>query len=241
MNLENNLTALLDLQKLDLRLMELESTRGDLPQKVVSSRDEIEELEQILKTKKEELKEVEIGKSAVVLERNDSKSKLEKYQEQLYRVTSNREYDAITTEIESTSEKIDTFEIQEIEFDDRADDLISEISELENQYSSLKSGLDIYEKDLQKKLSMTNQEEEKLKKERESIIPILEKTVYSSYERVRKGKSGVAVVAIHRNACGGCYNSIPAQRVLEIRQRQQFITCEHCGRILVWQNSQAVT
>lgn len=238
--MENKLTALLDLQKLDLRLMELESTRGDLPQKVVSIRDEIEKLEQNLKAKKEELKEVEIRKSAVVLERNHSNSKLEKYQEQLYRVTSNREYDAITTEIESTKENIDTSEIQEIEFDDRAENLISEISELENQYSTLKSDLDVYEKDLQKKLSMTNQEEERLKKERESLIPILERVVYSSYERVRKAKS-VAVVAIHRNACGGCYNSIPPQRVLEIRQRRQFITCEHCGRILVWPNSQAAT
>ena len=157
MKLENKLTVLLDLQKLDLRLMELESTRGDLPQKVVSSRDEIEKLEQILKTKKEELNEVKIRKSAVVLERSDSESKLKQYQEQLYRVTSNREYDAITTEIESTKEKIDASEIQEIEFDDKAENLISEISELEIQYSTLKSGLDVYEQDLQKKLSMTNQ------------------------------------------------------------------------------------
>ena len=240
MKLENKLIALLELQKLDLRLTELESTRGDLPQKVVSSRDEIEKLEQILKAKKEELKEVKIRKSVVVLERNHSNSKLEQYQEQLYRVTSNREYDAITTEIESTKENIDTSEIQEIEYDDKAENLISEISELENQYSMLKTGLEFYEKDLQKKLSMTNQEEERLKKERESLIPIIERVVYSSYERVRKAKS-VAVVAIQRNACGGCYNSIPPQRVLEIRQRRQFITCEHCGRILVWQNSQAAT
>ena len=125
MKLENKLIALLELQKLDLRLTELESTRGDLPQKVVSSRDEIEKLEQILKAKKEELKEVKIRKSVVVLERNHSNSKLEQYQEQLYRVTSNREYDAITTEIESTKENIDTSEIQEIEYDYKAENLIS--------------------------------------------------------------------------------------------------------------------
>lgn len=239
-NLENNLTALLDLQRVDLRLRELESTRGDLPQIVNSSRREIDRLEQILDSKNKELKEIEIEKSKVVMDRNELKAKLDQYQEQLYAVTSNREYDAITSEIETAREKIDEFEIQEIEFDDKIEVLQNDISEHQERYTTLQTDLGTYENDLQKKLSLTNQEEDHLKHERTSIVSNIERNLYNNYERVRKAKQGVAVVSVQRQACGGCFNSIPPQRVLELRQRRKFITCEHCGRILIWQASQAV-
>jgi len=238
--LEHNLTALLDLQNLDLRLKELESTRGNLPQMVEKNKDEISRLMQNLDSNKEELKTIQIQRSKVVLERNDLKSKLEHYQEQLYSVTSNREYDAITSEIEMANEKIDEFEIQEIQFDDKLELLKNEMSESQEQYSTLQSNLHTYEKELQKKLNLTNQEEEVLKDKRKSIVSAIDKSFYNNYERVRKGKNGMAVVSVQRQACGGCFNSIPPQRVLELRQRRKFITCEHCGRILIWQASQAV-
>ncbi len=238
--MEHNLTALLDLQNLDLRLKELESTRGNLPQMVEKNKDEISRLMQNLDSNKEELKTIQIQRSKVVLERNDLKSKLEHYQEQLYSVTSNREYDAITSEIEMANEKIDEFEIQEIQFDDKLELLKNEMSESQEQYSTLQSNLHTYEKELQKKLNLTNQEEEVLKDKRKSIVSAIDKSFYNNYERVRKGKNGMAVVSVQRQACGGCFNSIPPQRVLELRQRRKFITCEHCGRILIWQASQAV-
>ncbi|MFZ7122968.1 MAG: zinc ribbon domain-containing protein, partial [Bacteroidota bacterium] len=46
-------------------------------------------------------------------------------------------------------------------------------------------------------------------------------------------RSGLAVVSIQRDACGGCFNKIPPQRQLDIRQHKKVIVCEHCGRILV--------
>jgi predicted nucleic acid-binding Zn-ribbon protein len=43
----------------------------------------------------------------------------------------------------------------------------------------------------------------------------------------------LAVVAVDRDACGGCFNKIPPQRQLDIRTRKKLIVCEHCGRVLV--------
>ena len=45
--------------------------------------------------------------------------------------------------------------------------------------------------------------------------------------------NGLAVVTIDRDSCSGCFNQIPPQRQLDIRQRKKVIVCEHCGRILV--------
>ena len=38
---------------------------------------------------------------------------------------------------------------------------------------------------------------------------------------------------MQRDACGGCFNKIPAQRQLDIRSRKKIIVCEYCGRILI--------
>ena len=55
-----------------------------------------------------------------------------------------------------------------------------------------------------------------------------------AFKRIRKNaRNGLAVVYIERDACGGCFNKIPAQRQLDIRLRKKIIVCEHCGRILV--------
>ena len=56
----------------------------------------------------------------------------------------------------------------------------------------------------------------------------------SAFKRIRKNaRNGLAVVSVQRDACGGCFNKIPAQRQLDIRSRKKIIVCEYCGRILV--------
>jgi hypothetical protein len=76
-------------------------------------------------------------------------------------------------------------------------------------------------------------EELKLQHEREKILVRLDKNYTERYDRIRNAKSGLAVVPIKRNACGGCYSRVPPQKILEIRQNSKLYACEHCGRILV--------
>jgi predicted nucleic acid-binding Zn-ribbon protein len=46
---------------------------------------------------------------------------------------------------------------------------------------------------------------------------------------------------VDRDACGGCFNSIPPQVQVEITQRKKIMLCEHCGRVLVDENINEVT
>ena len=63
---------------------------------------------------------------------------------------------------------------------------------------------------------------------------VIEARILTAYHRIRKNaKNGLAVVPVDRDACGGCFNKIPPQRQLDIRQRKKVIVCEHCGRILI--------
>ncbi len=76
-------------------------------------------------------------------------------------------------------------------------------------------------------------EETKFRHEREKIVVRIAKGDLATYERIRRAKKGKAVVPVKRGACGGCFNRVPPQRILELRQNARVHTCERCGRILV--------
>ena len=65
------------------------------------------------------------------------------------------------------------------------------------------------------------------------IVPLPAAT-RSRYERVHSSREGRAVVAISKNACGGCFRSCPPQLLQEARKRDRLLICEGCGRLLVW-------
>jgi len=83
-------------------------------------------------------------------------------------------------------------------------------------------------------IAETEKEETHLEKISQKARAIADERLLSAYQRVRSNaRNGLAVVAVQRDACGGCFNKIPPQRQLEIRQHKKVIVCEHCGRILV--------
>ena len=62
----------------------------------------------------------------------------------------------------------------------------------------------------------------------------IEQRLLDAYERIRSNsRNGLAVVTVERNACGGCFNRVTPQQVLEVQNRKKIIACEHCGRIFI--------
>jgi hypothetical protein len=73
-------------------------------------------------------------------------------------------------------------------------------------------------------------------KHRECLLRKLSTAIRSRYERVVGGKGGMAVAAVKNRACGACFTNLPPQTINEIRKGLEVISCETCGRMLVWAN-----
>ncbi|MGH2568707.1 MAG: zinc ribbon domain-containing protein, partial [Bacteroidota bacterium] len=145
----------------------------------------------------------------------------------------NRQYDALGREVDHAQQKIVKLE-QEMEVMEGkaivakvdAEKLAPEIEELKAELSEKNAELE--------QVNQEHEEEElRLRHEREKIVVRLDKNDLRHYERVRKARGGKAVVPVRRNACGGCFNRVPPQTVAEIRKNSKILTCEHCGRVLV--------
>ena len=228
---------LLKLQEIDKRLMELDSFKGDLPEQVDNLKDRITNLRDELSNKKQNLEEVKKLNRSIEINIRALNDKLNKYQEQLYSVKTNKEYDAITLEIENLEKQVEETELKGVELLEKEEKLIADIERDEKQLSEVEHSLNKKEFELQEKLNQTKAEQKVLLSNRNEIIPTVDRRLLATYERIRKGRDGIALAEIENYTCNACFTTIPAQTVVEVRKMEKIITCEVCGRILVVTNN----
>lgn len=227
------LEALVKLQSIDSQLNELTKIRGALPDEVQDLEDEIIGYETRIANYVKETESIEAGIEDKRNAKKNAEQLIAKYGEQQMNVRNNREYDAITKEIE-----LQQLEIQISE--KKINESYEAIKNIEVLIDETKSLLDERNKDLASKKSElevivaeSEEEEQKLMKLREKATKQIEERLLKSYTKIRNNaKNGLAVVSIKRGACGGCFNIAPPQRQAEVRERKKLIVCEHCGRIL---------
>lgn len=231
----NRLKFLYEIQKIDDQLDELEELRGDLPIAVKELQDKIEFIKTEVETKAKQQEEALDKRQKNENEIERLKEDQKKFKAQLYQVRNNKEYDALTKEIDHSEAHIGKSEIENDSLADLSKSLSSEIEDMTPQLTELNDELKIKQKDLKEIISANQKEESKLLEERKKIEAQIKKPDYAAYLRIRKAKKGKAVVTIKRSACSGCHNIVPAQRQLEIRRNNKLFFCEYCGRILVSQ------
>jgi hypothetical protein len=224
---------LYELQLIDTQLDELEELRGDLPLAVDDLNNQIQGITEQLDLKKE-IKEQSMEKIKANEEEIERLNlNLTKFKAQLYQVRNNKEYDALTKEIDHSEAEIGKLEADNKALDELMVKSDMEIEEVTPQVEKLKLELGEKQKDLGKIIKTNERDEQKLKVKREQVSSKVKKPDYSNYMRIRKAKAGQAIVAVQRAACSGCHNVVPAQRQIEIRQNKRLFTCESCGRILI--------
>jgi predicted nucleic acid-binding Zn-ribbon protein len=228
----SRIKTLYELQIVDEQLDELEELRGDLPVAVESLRSRMNQI----KKETEEKEEQRINSLEKRKENEEEVEKLKvnqkKFKAQLYNVRNNKEYDALTKEIDHSEEQIKKLETENDTLADVSKKLADEIEEITPQITELSNDLKVKETDLKEIIKTNAKEEAKLRDRRKIIEDQTKKADYSAYMKIRKAK-GKAVVTIKRSACSGCHNIVPSQRQLEIRRNNKLFFCEYCGRILV--------
>jgi len=229
----NKLITLYQLQLIDDQLDELEELRGDLPLAVNELTSKINGIQEQIDAK-DNLKNESLEKRKF----NDSeidrlKTNLKKFKSQLTQVRNNKEYDALTKEIDHTEETIDTLTNENIALEDLVEKIKIETSDLIPQIEELQKEFAEKEDELKKIIKANEKEETKLVEKRNKIVEQVKKNDYNTYMRIRKALGGKAIVSVNRSACSGCHNIVPPQRQIEIIQSKRLFTCESCGRLLV--------
>jgi hypothetical protein len=231
---EERLTSVLALQKIDSKIDEIKTLKGELPMEVKDLEDEIEGLQTRINNIDAEITTIEAFIENKSNAKKEAQALIKKYEKQQDNVKNNREFEAINKEMEmqELEVKLNEKHIKDATFElkDRTNARIR----TEEKIKDIEEALGVKRKELEK-ISVETEKEETALAERSAEAKLkVEVRLLSAYERIRASyRNGLAVVPIIRDSCGGCFNVIPPQRQSEIRQHKKIIVCEHCGRIVV--------
>jgi predicted nucleic acid-binding Zn-ribbon protein len=231
---EQKLIALYKLQLTDSQIDKIRIVRGELPLEVQDLEDEIAGLETRVNNYKSEIdsmnKQISDKNNAI----KDSENMIKKYESQQMNVRNNREYDSLSKEIEFQHLEIQLSEKRIKEFSQKLELINEEIAKANAELDERKGDLEIKKAELTDIVAETEKEETDLIDNSHENQKLIEDRLLTAYKRIRKNaRNGLAVVQIERDACGGCFNTIPPQHQMDIRMHKKIIVCEYCGRILV--------
>ena len=233
-SVEEKLRALYELQVVDSKIDKIRTVRGELPLEVRDLEDIVAGLETRVNNMNDELKAMEEGITEKKNVMKDAAALIKKYEAQQGKVRNNREYDAITKEIEFQNLEIQLAEKRIKEYKANIAAKKEIIEQSEEELKERQKDLKLKQKELSEIVAETEKEEEALIKKSKASEAMIEDRLLNAYKRIRGNvMNGLGVVTVQRDACGGCFNKIPPQRQLDIRTHKKVIVCEHCGRILV--------
>ncbi len=234
LSVEEKLRALYDLQLIDSRIDEIRNVRGELPLEVEDLEDEVaglttrlEKLQSDLTSMEEQIK---VKKAAI----DTHTIAIKKYSEQQKDVRNNREFNALTKEVEFQELEIQLSEKQIKEMKASIEHKKEVISNSKERLEQKATHLKHKKAELSDIMSETQKEEGFLSQKSTEFEALIEDRLLAAYKRIRSSvRNGLAVVSIERGASAGSFFTIPPQTQVEIAARKKIITDEHSGRILI--------
>lgn len=233
--IEDKLKALYELQKVRTQIKKIRDIRGELPLEVHDLEDEIAGLKTRMQNIDEDIARL---KSEIVNSEGkikDAEAKMAKYKEQQDNVRNSREYDSLLKEVEYQGLEVELQNKRIREYNAAIETKQEEKQKTAVTYEDKENDLRIKKSELNDIIAETRDQEASLR-EQAAVLEenIKDARLLQAFNRIRNNaRNGLAVVAVERDSCGGCFNKIPAQRQLDIRLRKKIIVCEYCGRILI--------
>ncbi|MEY4702216.1 MAG: hypothetical protein RIR96_113 [Bacteroidota bacterium] len=232
-SVEEKLSSLVRLQKIDSKLDEIQILKGELPMEVKDLEDEIEGLHARQTRIEEEINGIQEFIEQKKQGISEAQALIKKYDKQSENVKNSREFEALNKEIEMQ-------QLEEKLCEKHIKDATEEIADKARQLDLAKKAVATKETnlagkkaELEKIINETEKEETQYRKSAAEARTHADERLLNSYDRIRKNyRNGLAVVPVERDSCGGCFHAIPPQKQSEIKLRKKIMVCENCGRIL---------
>ena len=231
----NSIQYLIELQKIDSQLAEIEELLGDLPIKVTELKNKEDSLTSDFERGKARLKEIALEQHKTEMNLAEFKEKIDKLKDQLFLVTNNKQYDALMLEIDHLKENLDRNETTELELLEEKDQLSEQVKSQEQSLEALSKDLSSKRVNLDQALAASSSEKKDLESRREETAKDLSASVLARYNRILSARNGLAVVSLEGRSCGGCGAALPPQLVAEVKTLMTIQNCSICTRFLFWE------
>jgi len=231
------LQTLIELQKIDSEIAELEQGKAAIPRQIESGRAGIEEKQIRLKEAEDNLLALQKKRKDLEMDVATENDHIAKTKTKLPAVKTNKEYSAILSEVDAVKEKILVLEDQELELMEILEKKEGEIPPLKAHCKEEEEKFNVYKLKKEAESERTEKELEVFRPRRSQAANNLDVKLLEHYTKVFNAREGVVVVPIHENICQGCLHHILPQQVIDVKSGETIIYCEQCSRILYWEET----
>jgi len=238
--LNHKLSPLIELQKLDLRIMEITETRRKIPERLHTAETPFREATTLLT-------ETKATAEAAAKERRAHEKDLEAHEAQTEKMKShaaslktNKEYQAHLFELDLANKKRGEIEEKILVAMDKIDQLQTTVKELQEKASAFEKAfgqekqlLDGQDKELARELA-------RLEADFREASSHVERSLLDRYNQVKAARKDQPLAAVRGGTCAGCRLQIPPQLIAQVRRSDDLHLCPYCRRILYWEGEPAV-
>ncbi|MEJ2007495.1 MAG: C4-type zinc ribbon domain-containing protein [Acidobacteriota bacterium] len=228
----SDLKILIDLQRVDQEIAELSSQIDTYPSQINALEKQLsdfihahEERQQHLNANQKERRDME-GEIQLV------RQKISKHKDQLYQVKTNEQYRAMLKEIETEEDNIRRVEDRILEKMIESEELQKQLKEAAAELEKEKSRVAAEKDRLEGVARASKEKRDKSVQERQELAGKLGEDIRLHYERVRRGRGGVALAEVREGKCTGCNVLLRPQLYYDVRAGEGLYECENCARIL---------
>jgi predicted nucleic acid-binding Zn-ribbon protein len=233
--LNRKLSPLIQLQKFDLRIMEINEQRRKIPDRLHSAETPLRDATRILR-------DTSAALDALIKERRGHEKDLEAHEAQTEKMKSrlselktNKEYQAHLFEIELSNKKRGDFEEKILVCMEKIDQLQRTVNETqvkvkaaEKLFAQEKQALDEQDRNLAAELAQSETQQ------REAAAQV-DKGLLERYAQIKASRKDHALAAVRDGMCSGCRLQIPPQLIAEVKRSDDLHVCPYCRRMLYWE------
>ena len=165
--------------------------------------------------------------------------KISKLKNQMMEAKNNEQYHAFQHEIQFCQAEIRRFEDRTLELMTESEPLEKNVKAAEADLAQEKKQVDAEKVLASDRTAADRKEIETLKVERATIVPQMTPRVFSEYERIRKGRAGVAIAEAVNGRCSKCNIGLRPQFLQELKLGQSIMVCESCKRMIYYNPPQS--
>ena len=233
--LQDQLELIKQLQAIDSALKNLEKAKLDFPKRINQLEKEFEKKKQSLEKGKTSFEETQKERRKKEQDLSRELERLQKSQDKLALVKTNKEYQAALKEIDDIKQHNNDIETEILLFMEKTDTLAKKVKQEEGEYQKWFQEFEKQKKTLTAELEKSNQEFQNQQALRNKCIENIEPDLIKKFEMIKERRQGLAVVSIQDGLCTGCNINIPPQKVLEIRKSKHIMQCPFCNRLVYFE------
>jgi len=238
--MHSDLKLVIRLQDIDHRLADLAKEIASLPvhiavieKKLVSHERKLEADRAALAANQKERKKCE-GDIQV------QEQKISKLKDQMVGAKTNDQYRAFQHEIEFCQKEIRKAEDRILELMGESEPLDKNVKAAEAALKAEKAQVGAEKAQARERTAVDQKAQGELQTERGSIASSITPATYKNYERVRKGRKGIAIAEVVDGRCTACYIVLRPQHLQDLKRGESILSCESCQRMLYYNPPESV-